>query len=94
MDFEALEAMQAMPEPVTALLLTEGGYAPLSQPDWIANLRPQVILLSVAAGDRQDLPIKETLDAVEGYTLLRTDHNGWIQLMTDGEQMWVEVERK
>ena len=28
-----------------------------------------------------------------GYTLLRTDRNGWIQLSTDGEQLWVEVER-
>jgi len=36
----------------------------------------------------------ETLEAVEGYTLLRTDQNGWIELSTDGEQMWVEVEKK
>jgi hypothetical protein len=34
------------------------------------------------------------LHAVEGYTLLRTDQNGWVQIITDGEQMWVEVERK
>jgi hypothetical protein len=26
--------------------------------------------------------------------LLRTDQNGWIDLSTDGKQMWVEVERK
>jgi beta-lactamase superfamily II metal-dependent hydrolase len=38
------------------------------------------------------MPSKETLEAVEGYTLLRTDQNGWIELSTDGEQMWVEVE--
>jgi hypothetical protein len=30
---------------------------------------------------------------MHGYTLLRTDRNGWIELSTDGEQMWVEVER-
>jgi len=40
---------------------------------------------------RQDLPSPETLEAVEGYTLLRTDLNGWIELTTDGEQMWVQV---
>jgi hypothetical protein len=33
------------------------------------------------------------LKAVEGYTLLRTDRNGWIQISTDGERMWVEAER-
>lgn len=53
-----------------------------------------VVLLSVSSGDRQSLPTLETLDAVQHYTLLRTDRNGWIELTTDGEQMWVEVERR
>jgi len=43
---------------------------------------------------RQGLPSPETLEAVEGYSLLRTDRNGWIELTTDGQQMWVEVERR
>jgi hypothetical protein len=30
----------------------------------------------------------------QGYAVLRTDRNGWIELSTDGEQMWVEVERR
>jgi len=42
---------------------------------------------------RQGLPSPETLEAVKGYNLLRTDRNGWIELSTDGEQMWVEVEK-
>jgi predicted membrane metal-binding protein len=29
-----------------------------------------------------------------GINSLRTDRNGWIELSTDGEQMWVEVERR
>jgi hypothetical protein len=29
---------------------------------------------------------------MHGYTILRTDRSGWIELSTDGEQMWVEVE--
>jgi predicted membrane metal-binding protein len=32
-------------------------------------------------------------DPLQGYTVLRTDRNGWIELTTDGERMWVEVER-
>jgi hypothetical protein len=31
---------------------------------------------------------------LEGYTLQRTNSNGWIELSTDEEQMWVEVERE
>jgi beta-lactamase superfamily II metal-dependent hydrolase len=51
------------------------------------------VLLSVAPGDRDGLPAPETLDTLQGYTLLRTDQNGWIELTTDGRQMWVEVEK-
>ena len=78
--------------PVTALLLADSGYEPLSPPEWIANLNPQLIILSVAPGDYSGLPSPETIEVIKGYTLLRTDLNGWIHITTDGIQMWVEVE--
>jgi hypothetical protein len=59
-----------------------------------ANLNPQLVLLSVSARDGDGRPAPEMLETVQGYTLLRTDRNGWIELSTDGEQMWVELERK
>jgi hypothetical protein len=95
MDFEILEDMQTQPElkGLTALLLAESGYAPVNPKEWIENLAPQIVLLSVAAGDPEGFPSPETVAAVDGYKLLRTDRNGWIELITDGEQMWVEVER-
>jgi competence protein ComEC len=95
-DFELLENLEREQElkDLTALLLAESGYAPVNPPGWIAALEPQLILLSVGAGDRSGLPSQETLEALDGYSVLRTDRNGWIQLSTDGEQLWVEVERK
>jgi competence protein ComEC len=78
---------------VSVLLLADQGYAPLNTPTWINNLRPQLVLLSVAADDRNGRPDRETIDALGGYSLLRTDQHGWIQIATDGEQMWVEVEK-
>ena len=92
-DMQALEMGRQIGE-VSALLLAESGYAPANPPEWIDNLRPQVVLLSVAPDDPDGLPDAETLDAVSGYTLLRTDRNGWIHITTDGEQMWVEAERR
>jgi beta-lactamase superfamily II metal-dependent hydrolase len=94
-DFEALEELRLGKAvgPVTALLLADNGYAPLNPPEWIANLNPGVVLLSVEAGDYDGLPSPETLETVAAYTLLRTDQHGWLHLSTDGEQMWVEVER-
>jgi beta-lactamase superfamily II metal-dependent hydrolase len=95
-DFETLEALEYGRSigPLSALLLAEGGYAPLSPPEWLANLRPRVVLLSVAAEDRQGLPSPETMAALEGYPVLRTDRQGWIEVITDGEGLWVEVGRR
>ena len=96
LDFDTLESLQDDPElhGVTALLLADCGYAPVNPPEWIAKLGPQVVLLSVGAGDPDGRPSPETLEAVSDYSLLRTDRNGWIELSTDGKQLWVEVEKK
>jgi competence protein ComEC len=98
LDFEMLDRLDAARQvgPLSALLLAEGGYAPLNPPEWLAKLRPQLVLLSVSPLDVDGLPSPETLEALEalaGYTLLRTDRHGWIEITTDGEQMWVEVEK-
>jgi competence protein ComEC len=90
-DFERLSYGREIGQ-VTVLLLADSGYEPANPSDWIDNLRPQLVLLSVAAGDALDLPSPETMEALQGYSLLRTDLNGWIHLSTDGDRMWVEVE--
>jgi beta-lactamase superfamily II metal-dependent hydrolase len=51
------------------------------------------VVLSVAAGDENGLPDQDVLDSLEGYSLLRTDRNGWIDVSTDGIEMRVAVER-
>ena len=80
--------------PVNVLLLADSGYAPSNPPDWIANLNPELVLLSVGAADKNGLPDGSVLESVKGYDLLRTDQNGWIEITTNGEKMWVSVERK
>ncbi len=94
-DFDTLQAIASDPElkHLTALLLPESGYAPANPPDWIASHNLQLVLLSVAADDWRGRPAPETLAAAAVYSLLRTDQNGWIQLSTDGEQLWVTVEQ-
>ena len=96
MNFDALEELNYGKEvkTVSVLLLGDSGYAPISPPEWIANLSPQLIVLSVAAGDKDGLPHESTLKAVEDYPLLRTDQNGWIEVITDGTKMWVKVEKQ
>lgn len=96
LDFESMETLinERSLTTVTALLLAESGYAPVNTREWIAHWNPTAALLSVDAGDWRGLPDPETLEALDGYNLLRTDLNGWIHLATDGERLWVEVERE
>ena len=96
MNFIALEELNYGEEieMISALLLGDSGYAPINSPEWIANLNPQLIILSVAAGDPDGLPHEGTLETIEDYSLLRTDYNGWIEITTDGAEMWVKAERQ
>jgi competence protein ComEC len=95
MDFNEIEyLLHNLPmRNISALMLAESGYAPLNPPELIAQLNPLVTLLSVAAADGTGLPSPETIGAIDGYHLLRTDQNGWIEISTDGGQMWVELEK-
>jgi len=80
--------------PVTVLLLSQSGYAPLTPPEWIRNLNPGLVVIDVTAGDQNGLPDRDTLDAISGYSVLRTDRNGWVDVITDGRQMWTATQIK
>jgi len=54
-DFEALDHGKDV-GPVTALSLADHGYAPANPLEWIANLHPDLILLCVSPGNRNELP--------------------------------------
>ena len=96
MSFEALDELHNGADigPVSLLSLADSGYGPSNPPEWIATLNPEMILLSVSAADESGLPDSDVLETIKDYELLRTDHNGWVEITTDGTQMWVKVERK
>jgi competence protein ComEC len=81
-------------EPVSLLMLAGQGYAALNPPDWLAALQPQAVIVSVEAGNHEGLPSPSTLEALAGYTILRTDRLGWIEFRTDGERLWVGAEKR
>jgi competence protein ComEC len=96
MSFEALDELRngAKIGPVSVLSLADAGYEASNPPEWIANLNPEIVELSVDAADQNGMPDSSVLESVKDYELLRTDQNGWIEITTNGEQMWVNVERK
>jgi len=78
---------------VSALLLADNGYQSSNPSVWIDNLHPQVTLLSVGIKDSQGLPNRGLIDRLAGYSLLRTDQHGTIHLITNGQKLWIRVER-
>lgn len=78
---------------VQAVMLADGGNLAVNPPHWIRELSPWAVLISTEAGNRRDLPSPELLEELEGLTVLRTDHNGSIELISDGERLWVRLER-
>ncbi|HSO13742.1 MAG TPA: ComEC/Rec2 family competence protein [Anaerolineales bacterium] len=95
MSFEALDELGYGEDigPVSILALADSGYAASNPEEWIVNLNPELVVLSVDAADPDGMPDGEVLEIVKDYALLRTDQNGWIEIATNGAQMWVNVER-
>jgi competence protein ComEC len=95
MSFEALEELGYGEDlgGVSVLSLADSGYSPSNPEDWIVNLNPELVVLSVSAADENGMPDRDVLETVKDYALLRTDQNGWIEIATNGSQMWVNVER-
>jgi beta-lactamase superfamily II metal-dependent hydrolase len=95
-DFDTLDELEKGPDigPVTALLLSESGYAPSNPPAWLAKVKPGLVIISVKAGDPNGLPTADLLEELSDFNVARTDFNGWIDLSSDGKQIWVTAENK
>ncbi len=80
--------VRGLAQPATVLLL---GRQDAIGDNWLHALNPRVVLISTAAGS--GYPPADLLARLAGRSVLRTDVNGSVTLETDGERLWVEVER-
>jgi len=85
--------MRGPVEPAATLLLADHGSAAATQENWVWAVNPQVILISVGAGNPDGDPAPEVLQRLAGRTVLRTNERGNLTLITDGQWVWVESER-
>jgi competence protein ComEC len=90
-DASWLEAVlkESLPGHSSVFVLAGNGSIELNPPSLIRRLNPMLILVVSDPGD------SGSLDALEIHSdhILTTERNGWIQITTDGEQMWVESAR-
>jgi competence protein ComEC len=84
--------------PLDAHVLKAGhhGSGGASTPAFLSAVGPRYVVLSVGAGNRfghPDPQVLERLDQLGDVTVLRTDEQGTLEFVTDGQQLWVRTGR-
>ena len=76
-----------------SILFAGQGEADVITERLLAKISPNLVVLSVGAGDGSGRPEDELLDLLDDIQILRTDDNGWIRISTDGDEYWLVSEK-
>ena len=92
---EAVLLRTGAPLRSTVLKAPHHGSKTSLSPEFLAAVSPQVAVICCGADNKFGHPHAGTLEKLTeaGCTVLRTDQNGTVEVVTDGKQMWVHVER-
>jgi len=64
---------------------------------FLSVVNPRIAVISAGADNRFNHPDTKVIERLERlinpYYIFRTDHHGTIEFITDGEMLWVEIER-
>ena len=65
-------------------------------PQFLAAVAPEIAVISVGADNRFGHPspevVERLIDMLGKDNVYRTDKHGTIELITDGERLWVRIE--
>ena len=79
----------------TVLKIAHHGSDTSSTPEFLAAVNPQVAVISAGDDNKYGLPDDEVLDRLKKKpgpgNIYRTDRQGTIDFITDGERLWVET---
>jgi competence protein ComEC len=82
----------------TVLKVAHHGSKTSTTPEFLAAVNPRVAVISVGEDNPFGHPRDEVVERLEEKTgqenIFRTDKQGTIEFITDGERLWVRVERK
>jgi competence protein ComEC len=80
----------------TVLKVAHHGSDTSTSPEFLAVANPQLAVISVGRGNTFGLPNQEVLSRLEQKlgleNVYRTDENGTIEFITDGERLWLRLE--
>jgi competence protein ComEC len=94
-DVERVLAADGTDLRATVLKSAHHGSRTSSIPAFLAQVNPQIVVISAGLDNRFGHPHEEILQRYEdlGATIFRTDQQGTVELVTDGEQIWVETQK-
>jgi competence protein ComEC len=81
----------------TVLKVAHHGSNTSSTPEFLAVAHPEIAVISVGAGNEYGHPTEEVLERLEDLVgeenIYRTDENGTVEFITDGERLWLVTGR-
>jgi competence protein ComEC len=77
----------------TVLKVPHHGAANATSASLLAAVDPAVAVISVGADNTYGQPSPQVLGRLADSQVYRTDLNGRVKLSTDGEHLWVELDR-
>jgi len=91
---EGERALLASGQPLRSLVLKapHHGAATSLTPRFLREVAPQLVIISVGE-NKFGHPAPETLAKLSGFSTLRTDEEGTIEVVTNGQSYWVLTER-
>jgi competence protein ComEC len=78
---------------VDVLKVGHHGSEAASSPDFIAAIRPSLAIISVGAENDYGHPREEVLERLSNVPILRTDLNGRVEVVSDGDHLWSHTEK-
>ncbi len=75
------------------LKVSHHGSAGATSEAFLAAAAPQVAIIQVGAENRFGHPAAALLDRLAATRVYRTDQNGTIEVISDGERLWISTER-
>jgi competence protein ComEC len=93
---EHLLVESGQPLPSDVLKVSHHGSGGSSTPEFLAAVAPSYAIISVGAGNDYGHPQDAVLDRLaqlDDVEILRTDEQGTIEFVTDGNRLWVQTER-
>ncbi|MBA7708817.1 ComE operon protein 3 [subsurface metagenome] len=81
----------------TVLKVAHHGSDTSTTPEFLAVVNPQLAVISVGKDNRFGHPTPEVMERLKEKlgqeNIYRTDEQGTIEFITNGERLWVKVER-